>query len=236
VVKHTGDGLMAAFPSVAGALESAVQIQRRFAGEDEVGFRLRIRIGMSAGEPVTEHNDFFGAAVQVAARLVDRAESGTVLVSSAVRDLALGKGFVFRKRGSLRPKGFAEPVQLFEVVAGTDVGTKQIGGCTNQVPVTQEFARRVHEAATGPGGLVLAEFFAERPYMTDGTYFLWDPLAAAMAADYPLGAFSPARIDVEEAEGPEVGFTRPVEGTPNVEYLSSADRAAAEDALLETLD
>jgi class 3 adenylate cyclase len=114
-VKHTGDGLMAAFPSVAGALESAVQIQRRFAGEGEVGFPMRVRIGMSAGEPVTEHNDFFGAAVQLAARLVDRAKPGTVLVSSAIRDLALGKGFVFRKRGSLRPKGFAEPVQVFEV-------------------------------------------------------------------------------------------------------------------------
>ncbi len=72
--------------------------------------------------------------------------------------------------------------------------------------------------------------------MTDGSYFLWDPLAAAMAAGYPLGSFSAARVDVEEAQGTEVGFTRPVEGTPNVEYLSSADRAAAEDALLETLD
>jgi class 3 adenylate cyclase len=71
---------------------------------------------MSAGEPVTEGDDFFGAVVQLAARLTDRAKPGTVLVSSAVRDLALGKGFVFLKRGSLRPKGFAEPVQTFEVV------------------------------------------------------------------------------------------------------------------------
>jgi class 3 adenylate cyclase len=115
-VKHTGDGLMAAFPSVAGAIESAVQIQRRFAGQDKVDFPVRVRIGMSAGEPVTEHSDFFGAAVQLAARLVDRAEPGTVLVSSAVRDLAIGKGFVFRKRGRVRPKGFAEPVPVFEVV------------------------------------------------------------------------------------------------------------------------
>jgi class 3 adenylate cyclase len=115
-VKHTGDGLMAAFLSVAGAIESAVQIQRRFATEDPVGFPVRVRIGMSAGEPVTEHRDFFGAAVQLAARLTDRAEPGTVLVSRAVRDLALGKGFEFRRRGSLRPKGFAESVQVFEVI------------------------------------------------------------------------------------------------------------------------
>lgn len=107
---------------------------------------------------------------------------------------------------------------------------------TNQVPVTPEYAERVRREATGPGALVLAELFAGHPFMTDGTYFLWDPLAAAMAADYPLGSFKAARVDVEEAEGPEIGFTRPVEGTPNVEYLSSADRAAVEDTLLETLN
>ena len=115
-VKHTGDGLMAAFPSVSGAIDSAVLMQRRFANEDEVGFALRVRIGMAAGEPVTEDSDFFGAAVQLAARLADRAKPGTVLVSSTVRDLALGKGFEFLKRGRLRPKGFPDPVQVYEVV------------------------------------------------------------------------------------------------------------------------
>jgi class 3 adenylate cyclase len=114
-VKHTGDGLMAAFPSVVGAIESAVQIQRRLAEADERN-ELHVRIGMSAGEPVTERNDLFGAVVQLAARLCSRAEPGSVLVSSAVHDLALGKGFAFRKRGRLSLKGFDEPVGSFEVV------------------------------------------------------------------------------------------------------------------------
>lgn len=107
---------------------------------------------------------------------------------------------------------------------------------TNQVPVTPAFADRVQQDATGPGAMVLAELFAGHPFMTDGTYFLWDPLAALLVAGHPIGSFSAARVDVEEVEGPEVGFTRPVEGTPNVEYLSSADRAAAEDILLATLN
>lgn len=114
-IKHTGDGLMAAFPSVVGAIESAVEIQRRLAEADDKN-RPRVRIGMSAGEPVTERNDLFGAVVQLAARLCSRAEPGSVLVSSAVRDLALGKGFVFRKRRRLCLKGFDEPVNIFEVV------------------------------------------------------------------------------------------------------------------------
>jgi class 3 adenylate cyclase len=114
-VKHTGDGLMAAFGSVVGAIQSAVQIQRRLAEADDM-HGVRVRIGMSAGEPVTERNDLFGAVVQLAARLCSRAEPGSVLVSSAVRDLALGKGFVFRKRRRLSLKGFDEPVDSFEVV------------------------------------------------------------------------------------------------------------------------
>jgi class 3 adenylate cyclase len=114
-VKHTGDGLMASFPSVVGAIEGAVQMQRRLAEAEDRG-EVRVRIGMSAGEPVTERNDLFGAVVQLAARLCSRAEPGSVLVSSAVHDLALGKGFLFRKRGRLSLKGFDEPVQSFEVV------------------------------------------------------------------------------------------------------------------------
>jgi pyrimidine-specific ribonucleoside hydrolase len=124
-----------------------------------------------------------------------------------------------------------------QVVIDSGLTVRLIGlDGTNQVPVTEEFAKRVQEDATSPGALVLAELFAGHPFMTDGTYFLWDPLAAALAADHPLGSFSDARVDVEEAEGPEVGFTRPVEGAPNLEYLSAADRAAAEQTLLETLN
>lgn len=115
-VKHTGDGLMAAFRSVAGGIASAVQIQQRVAGSDDrPGVPMRVRVGISAGEPVTERDDLFGAAVQLAARLCSRAEPGTILVSGAVHDLARGKGFVFRKRGPLRLKGFDDRVHAYEV-------------------------------------------------------------------------------------------------------------------------
>jgi class 3 adenylate cyclase len=120
-VKHTGDGLMAAFPSVVGAIETAVEIQQRLAEwSDEVGGaegdHLRVRIGMAAGEPVTERNDLFGATVQLAARLCAKAEPGSILVAGPVHDLALGKGFVFRSRGRLRLKGFDSSMPAFEVV------------------------------------------------------------------------------------------------------------------------
>jgi class 3 adenylate cyclase len=115
-VKHTGDGMMVAFSSVLAALNSAVRIQNRLTeAAARLDVPLRVRIGLAAGEPVTERDDLFGAAVQLAARLCDRAEPGTILASGAVRDLAVGKGFVFHKRGRLRLKGFDEPVAVFEL-------------------------------------------------------------------------------------------------------------------------
>lgn len=115
-VKHTGDGLMASFRSVSGALEAAAAIQRALAEHNRSApHPLEVRIGVAAGEPVLEHDDLFGAAVQLAARLCDRARPGSILVSGAVRDLAIGKRFVFVRRGRLTLKGFAEPVTLFEL-------------------------------------------------------------------------------------------------------------------------
>ena len=106
---------------------------------------------------------------------------------------------------------------------------------TNQVPITTDFAQRAMASAGSPAHKVLADLFAANPFMTDGSFYLWDALAAQVAAGYPVGSFSPARILVEEAEGPESGFTRPVEGDPNIQFLSTADATAAHDTLLQVL-
>ena len=82
-VKHTGDGIFAAFGSAVSAVEAALQIQRDLAGAE-----VRVRIGLNAGEPIAEDHDYFGTAVQLAARVCDRAEPGQVLVSNVVRSYA----------------------------------------------------------------------------------------------------------------------------------------------------
>jgi len=69
----------------------------------------------SAGGPVEESNDLFGAAVQLAARACSKAVSGQIIVSGVVRDLCIGKAFRFTDQGKARLKGFDEPVRLFEV-------------------------------------------------------------------------------------------------------------------------
>jgi len=112
-VKHTGDGIFAAFGSAVSAVEASLQIQRELAGAE-----VRVRIGLNAGEPIAEDGDYFGSAVQLAARVCDRAEPGQVLVSNVVRELCSGKLFQFQDQGEATLKGFPEPVRLFVVEEG----------------------------------------------------------------------------------------------------------------------
>ena len=115
-VKHTGDGMMASFTSVSAAVESAIDIQRAYASRNTDAERpIHLRIGISVGEPVTERDDLFGAAVQLSSRLCGAAAPGGIAVSNSVRDLCIGKGFAFDSRGALNLKGFVEPVPVFEV-------------------------------------------------------------------------------------------------------------------------
>jgi len=116
-VKHTGDGIMASFRSVVDALQAGVTIQRGFDEATRAGeMPCEVRIGIAAGEPVAQADDLFGAAVQLAARLTAKAKPGSILVSAAVRDLALGKGFQFAALPASRLKGFAEPIRAAEVL------------------------------------------------------------------------------------------------------------------------
>lgn len=107
---------------------------------------------------------------------------------------------------------------------------------TSQVPVTVAFAQRAMQTGSRPASSVLAQLLNANPFMADGSYFLWDPLAAEVAAGYPVEIVEAATITVEEAEGPESGFTRPTSGDPNIQYLRTVDPTAAEDTLLQVLD
>ena len=118
VVKNTGDGTMAAFLTASAAIEASIAAQRGIASHNRrVPDRaIEVRIGMSAGEPVDEGQDLFGATVQLARRVCDAAATGGIYVSNVVRELCLGKDFKFADMGLAQLKGFAEPVRLHEVV------------------------------------------------------------------------------------------------------------------------
>jgi class 3 adenylate cyclase len=117
-VKHTGDGLFASFSSVTSAVDCTRDIHRRLAaveGSADVEPSVRVRIGLSAGEPVAGSDDLYGAAVNLAARICAHASPRQTLASGAVRELSIGKPFVYNDIGVVALKGFQEPVRIYEV-------------------------------------------------------------------------------------------------------------------------
>ncbi|MCH8993479.1 MAG: alpha/beta fold hydrolase [Chloroflexi bacterium] len=116
-IKHTGDGIMASFATASAALGCAIAIQRGVAAHkaEHADSPLGVYVGLNAGEPIAEEGDLFGTSVDLAARICDHAEPGQILTSDVVRQLAAGKGFLFADIGDVVPKGFEDPVRLYEV-------------------------------------------------------------------------------------------------------------------------
>jgi class 3 adenylate cyclase len=113
-VKHTGDGIMAAFDKVGNAVRAAADIQRRFSTYNaDASESLSVRIGVHAGEPVADHNDLFGATVQLAFRLCSEAEADGIVLSGLVREMCDEEAARFVPLGERRLKGFAEKVPVF---------------------------------------------------------------------------------------------------------------------------
>ncbi len=116
-VKRTGDGFMAAFHSPSAAVDCAIAIQRAFAGHNAAhpDRPLHVRAGLSAGEPVEDDADLFGASVHLAARTCAHAEPQQILAANVVAELCIGKRFVFVDQGDVVLKGFEKPFRLHEV-------------------------------------------------------------------------------------------------------------------------
>src|SRR6516225_8429948 len=77
IVKNTGDGVLAEFPSVVDAVRCAVEVQRGMIDrEPDVPEerRARFRIGVNLGDVIAESGDIYGDGVNVAARLEGLAE------------------------------------------------------------------------------------------------------------------------------------------------------------------
>ncbi|MEO0035208.1 MAG: hypothetical protein RLZZ501_1231 [Pseudomonadota bacterium] len=117
-IKHTGDGIMAAFGSAASAVEACVAIQGEVAAHNarQPDLALHLRIGLNAGEPIQEEDDLFGVTVQLAARVCNASAADAVLCTTVVKDLASGKGARFEPAGSFALKGFRDKIPLWTVV------------------------------------------------------------------------------------------------------------------------
>jgi DNA-binding NarL/FixJ family response regulator/class 3 adenylate cyclase len=107
-IKSTGDGLMVAFSSAVAAVRCAVALQRATTGADD---GLDVRIGVDAGEPLSEGGDLYGTPVIVASRLCDAAGPGEILATQVVRQIAGPRvAELMRPAGAFKVKGISESV------------------------------------------------------------------------------------------------------------------------------
>lgn len=115
-VKHTGDGIMAFFSCAARAVECALAIQdgiTTFNHRRRDREPLRVAVGLNTGSPIREDGDLYGTAVIVAARAVDLAAGGEVVVTDVVRQLAAGKGLSFEPLPSADLEGLTDVPALY---------------------------------------------------------------------------------------------------------------------------
>jgi len=119
IVKSTGDGFLAEFPSAVEAVRAAVQFQTCINGltsDDEQDKRIAFRVGINIGDIIVEPHDIFGDAVNIAARLESVAEPGGICISSSAHDQVRGKvAAEFVDMGEQNLKNIALPVRAYAV-------------------------------------------------------------------------------------------------------------------------
>jgi adenylate cyclase len=115
VVKELGDGLLLWFPEAVTALGSCLALSERFEEEAATDVPLWVRVGMHWGCPTRRGDDLVGHDVNLAARIVDVAGPGEVLVSEPVRALVYGRvdGLRLDELGPVVMKGIPDAVPLY---------------------------------------------------------------------------------------------------------------------------
>ncbi len=110
VVKRTGDGALATFPSGSEAIAAAVELRNT---TRDLG--LEGRTGVHVGEVEVRGDDIGGIAVHLAARVMGEAGPGEIILTSTVADSSTGGAFSFTDRGVHTLKGLEQPRHLFAV-------------------------------------------------------------------------------------------------------------------------
>ncbi len=118
VVKMTGDGVHAVFDDPTDAIGTVLAMQRELAQPAGRGLPLRIRCGMHAGISERRDNDYFGTAVNRAARIMAAAHGGQVLLSEAVATLLREQrgDFALRDLGRVRLRDLASPERVYQLL------------------------------------------------------------------------------------------------------------------------
>jgi class 3 adenylate cyclase len=117
-IKHTGDGILAAYDDAQMAVKSAAVIQRcvREHNTEFPDLPLSLRVGLNGGETISEGDDVFGSSVNLASRVCALAGAGEVFCTGIIRNRAKAVKIRFSDRGEHAVKGYKDPIPVYEVL------------------------------------------------------------------------------------------------------------------------
>ncbi len=192
VFASTGDGLGAAFNGAADALAASVRSQGLLGAEEwPEEAVIRVRMGIHTGEAQLRDGNYFGLAVNQAARLMSVAHGGQILVSAATAS-EVGSAIKLRRLGTIRLSGLAEPEVVFQLGEETFPPLRSLDSPPGSLPAppTELIGRERDVTAlaerasvgrlltlTGVGGvgktrLAVASAAASAPMFVDGAWFV----------------------------------------------------------------
>jgi len=144
IVKKTGDGFLAIFPSVAAAVTCADEMRHALHSpehDEAYDDPLSYRIGINMGDIIVDEDDVYGDAVNIAARLEGLADPGGIVLSGAAYWSVRNKTELpFEKLGFLTLKNVAEPIEVYRVA-----GLPHVRGAKSKLPAVKPKA----DASTG---------------------------------------------------------------------------------------
>ena len=119
IIDTAGDGILAEFSSVLGAVRCAMQIQKTMAERNasvDPSRRMQFRIGINQGDVVFDDTRIYGDGVNVAARLEGIAEPGGICISGKVHAEIAGKvEAAVHDLGPQQLKNIAAPVHVYRL-------------------------------------------------------------------------------------------------------------------------
>ncbi len=134
IVKRMGDGIMAVFDDPIVALGAVCDAKEAMQSVEVDGYRPRMRFGVHAGRPQRLAADWLGVDVNIAARVMERATKGGIMVSGPTLDKipqadldALGVTAKRAHRSLLggRPTGIPADMSIYRIRTGRESAAKE---------------------------------------------------------------------------------------------------------------
>lgn len=153
VVKNLGDGVLGVFADAQDAVQAVVdrmRAHRQWARTQPQALRVEMRVGLASGDVVDVGGDCYGDAVNVAARLCERAGIAEIWATEAlVAGLWAPRGVRFIRLGLLEVRGKADPLLMYQVEWREE---EDVDSLTMPAGLMSDFAT----LATGPAEIQLS--------------------------------------------------------------------------------